>query len=287
MFVRVLVLFLGLLGGITSGLVGYRWLSGKWANAEAVEARRESSDEDVQKAVTQFDRLSRASWFLLAALPLGIAGGVLTGMGRGRIGGPLMLAAVPGPVIFALGNGGLTTSVLFLGGVLGLLAPRPRDRSEAGLRGCWNGIKTWLNIGGVKLRFLELNSPLRKAGSAVAGKLLVSSKSAKHVAEIHYRLVQIRTTGSGKKKKTEEFVLGESVEKVGLDLAAGQSRALEFRLPYSWQKSMKDMGSVLGGVGKALAFVEQQKDEYSLFAEAAVAGSLREPSASLDLKMAD
>jgi hypothetical protein len=212
---------------------------------------------------------------------------VLTGMGRGKIGGPLMLAAVPGPIIFALGNGGLTTSVLFLGGVLGLFAPRPRDKSEAGLRGCWTAFKTWLNIGGVKMRFLELNAPLRKAGSAIAGKLLLSSKNARHVAEIHYKLLQIRTTGSGKKKKTEEFVLGESVEKVGLDLAAGQSRTLEFRLPYSWQKSMKDMAGVLGGVGKALAFVEQQKDEYLLLAEAAVAGTLREPSASLELRMAD
>jgi hypothetical protein len=125
---RVSALILGLVGGLFAGGLGVAWLA--QANSPEVKAMREfaaavaneARAEELKADVARFDRLVWAAYFLLLAAPLGIAGGVLALLGRGKLGGALMLAAVPVPLILSVVTL-MPLYFLLVGGLLALLTP--------------------------------------------------------------------------------------------------------------------------------------------------------------------
>lgn len=286
MFLRVFVLFLALVGSVSAGVLGVRWLGGASANAETIEARRSTDDPAVKGALDRIDGLAHAAYFLLAAVPLGIAGGVLAGVGRGKLAAPVLLLAVPAPAIFAMTS--LVATICFLvGGCLALMIRAPANKSEEGIKACWTAFKGWLNIGGVKVSFVDVSPTVPKSGNLLVGKVQLKSKTEQHVVGVHYKLFRQRSKGSKEDKETKEQILGETSLPLGKDLQAGESLSLDFRLPYTYARDLKDMGGVLGGVGKLAAFTTGEKDEYFLLAEAEVPGTLFEPSAKLKVQMVD
>jgi hypothetical protein len=72
--------------------------------------------------------LTTASYFLLAAGPLALVGGILAVTGRGNLAALFLLAAAVGPIIFTL-KSLLTTSLLLIGGLLSFLV-KPRAVKE-------------------------------------------------------------------------------------------------------------------------------------------------------------
>lgn len=286
MVARVLVLLLGLLGGISAGVLGGKWLMDSMTQESTLRALHSSSNPEVQRLLSSAEGMTRASYLLLAALPLGLLGAYLGGSGRGVPAALLLLLAAPGPVVFSL-NALAPAACLLLAGLLAFFARRPRSPSEQGVKGCWNALKGWLNIGGVKVRFQEVDPRVPRSGAHVYGQVVLTAKSDRHVSALAYRLLMKRTTGRGQDKKTKETILGETVQDVDLDLKAGQKEALDFALPYSYGRGLKDLGGVLGGVGKLAALATGEKDQFWLIAEADVAGSLFEASARLEVKMVD
>jgi hypothetical protein len=103
---RYVALVLGIVGGLTSGFLGYKWYSDASdpVNKEKIEIVRAASlgpgaTEELKAEVAELDKAIKASYFLLVALPLGIAGGILAFLRRGFSGAALMLLAVLGPAI--------------------------------------------------------------------------------------------------------------------------------------------------------------------------------------------
>jgi hypothetical protein len=286
MFLRVVVLCLGLLGGFSSGIVGAKWLASGFSNAEVVEAKRASADGSLQGYVERFDNCRRAAWFLLLAAPLGLLGALLGGMGRGWLAAIPFFLAVPAPLIFS-GWSIVPISCLFWAGLFSLFIGRPRNQSERGLKGCFNALKGWFNIGGVKVKFKNLDDNVRWSGNQLRGTLELSAKSDRFVAGVHFKFIQRRTTKEDGKKKTKENVLGKTSQTLNIDLRAGESRTVDFQLPYSASKSLKDKGGLMGGVGKLAAFATGEKDEYIVIAEADVDGALTEPSDNKNVTMVD
>lgn len=125
---RIVVLILGILGGLTSGYLGYRWLSDYDSRKGDIERMRKESasgkDAELDAKLAQVDKAHKASYCLLAGCLLGIAGGVLGYMGKGLIGAALMLVGFAVPAIFAPLS--LVFSCpLILGCVLSLLVKAP------------------------------------------------------------------------------------------------------------------------------------------------------------------
>jgi hypothetical protein len=108
---RGIVLLLGLLGAVGSGFLGYKWYSD--ANdpeykakielarslAEAMDKENVPGNEEGKASIAEYERSVKAAYFLLAGLPLGIAGAVLAFLGRPKSGAALLLVAVIGPAV--------------------------------------------------------------------------------------------------------------------------------------------------------------------------------------------
>lgn len=125
---RVSVLILALIGGLFSGGLGVAWL--KQVSSPEVKAMREfatavaneTGSRELKDNLARLDRMVRSSYFLLLAAPLGIAGGVLVLRGRTKLGGALMLATVPVPLVLNL-VALMSLYFLLVGGLVALLTP--------------------------------------------------------------------------------------------------------------------------------------------------------------------
>lgn len=153
--------------------------------------------------------------------------------------------------------------------------------------GLLDKIKGWLNIGGVKVKLEGVNPAVSKAGNEISGKAVLTSKSDKHVLKVNYKFIVEKTTGRGEDKETKEFVLGQSSLTEPFDIKAGESTELEFVIPYSIEKSLKDMGGVLGAIGKLGAFAAKEKLEYFVVAEADVKGTPFDATAKMEVTLVD
>jgi hypothetical protein len=145
---RWVVLLLGILGGLSSLLVGYLWLTApndpeikqqielSRAIVESAGKEKPASEDELVRSAKQllaiYEGRVRASYFLLAGLAIGTAGGVLAFFGRTFNGAALMLLTVLGPVILTLPDlkslliALVSTSPLLVGGILCfLIRPKP------------------------------------------------------------------------------------------------------------------------------------------------------------------
>jgi len=147
--------------------------------------------------------------------------------------------------------------------------------------------KGWLNIGGVKVKIQDLNPLIPRSGNQITGKVLLTSKGDKHVLKVVYKFLLRKTTGRGDQRQTKEFTLGQSSHNEPFDIKTGESKTLDFAIGYSLEKSLKDLGGVLGAVGKLGAFASGEKVEYFVVAECDVKGTALDPSDRVEVTIAD
>jgi hypothetical protein len=147
--------------------------------------------------------------------------------------------------------------------------------------------KGWLNIGGVKVQLQDINPRVSRSGSQITGKVLLTSKGDKHVLKLTYKFVLQKTTGRGEDKKTKEFVLGQAAWNEPFDIKTGETRTMEFAIPYSLEKGLKDQGGVLGAVGKIGAFAVGETEEYFVVAVCDVKGTALDPSSKVEVSLVD
>ena len=127
---RVVVLIIALLGAVASGFLGYKWFSD--SKKDEVKASRElyamaakAGSEEAKAKLAEFDRLVLASYFLMGAFALGIAGGILAYTGRGMIAGVVLLAASIVPGILAPKSFVFSCPLLLAGVLSFLIRPGP------------------------------------------------------------------------------------------------------------------------------------------------------------------
>jgi sporulation-control protein spo0M len=164
-------------------------------------------------------------------------------------------------------------------------------RTKLTSRGCSLGfldtVKGWLNIGGVKVKLQDVNPRVSRSGSQITGKVLLTSKGDKHVLKLTYKFIVQKTTGRGEDRKTKEFTLSQTALNEPFDIKTGESRALDFSIPYSLEKALKDQGGVLGAVGKIGAFAVGEKEEFFVVAECDVKGTALDPSDKVEVTLVD
>jgi hypothetical protein len=133
---RYVVLIVGILGAIAAGGLGVKWLNDYRQLKDLVEMTRALSGQDpeTQAKLAELDRMVWTAYLLLAGGLVGAAGCILAFLGKGLIGGPLMLVSALAPVIL-FPKVLLFTSILLLGGSLALFVRRapavPASRKAA------------------------------------------------------------------------------------------------------------------------------------------------------------
>jgi hypothetical protein len=144
--------------------------------------------------------------------------------------------------------------------------------------GFFDTIKGWMNIGGVKVKIQDLNPSVSKSANEIKAKVVLTSKGDKQVLGLTYKFMLRRTKGSGENKEVKEFTLGTSGSHEPFEIKAGETKTLDFTIPYGLEKTLADMGGVLGGIGKVAGFLSDEKLEYYVTAIASVKGAAFDPS---------
>jgi hypothetical protein len=153
--------------------------------------------------------------------------------------------------------------------------------------GMLDTVKGWFNIGGVKVKIQDVNPMVPKAGNRITGKVSLTSKGDKQVVSMAYKFVLRRTSGRGEERKSKDYVLAQSKLDEPFGMKKGETKVLDFAIPYALEKSLKDMGGMLGAIGKIGAFAAKERDEYFVTAECGVKGTAFSPSARLPVTIVD
>jgi sporulation-control protein spo0M len=144
-------------------------------------------------------------------------------------------------------------------------------------------IKQGLGIGTVKLT-LEVPSSVSWESSKIQGKVTVTAKSDQQISSFKFKLTEEFTTGRGENKETQEFELGTASYDQPVELKAGESKTIEFSLPFALRKSpappLSEKGSARGVLGKAAKFASGDKSDYRVRAEAKIQGTMLSPDDS-------
>jgi hypothetical protein len=155
------------------------------------------------------------------------------------------------------------------------VTPIPEEDCTVGF---FDKVKGWMNIGGVKVKIEGLNPSVKKSENQLGARVILTTKSDKQVLGMAYKFALRKTKGSGDQKEVKEFTIGSASTSEPFELKAGETKTIEFTIPYSVEKTMADMGGVLGGIGKLAAFASGEKLEYYVSATAKVKGAAFDPS---------
>ena len=118
-------MILGVIGGIIAGGLGIKWLSDANEMKGLIDLAREAGAD-----TGEIDRLVIAAYLLIAAMVIGIVGGILTFKGNGKIAGALMIIGAIAPVILAP-KALVFTCILLAGGIVSLMAKPEHSKANA------------------------------------------------------------------------------------------------------------------------------------------------------------
>lgn len=146
----------------------------------------------------------------------------------------------------------------------------------------FNKVKKWLGIEGVKMEIV-LPEGLVKEDQLVTGEIKYSTMNTQRILTTKVKIYELYTRGRGKKKKTNEYLLGEVLLSDAFMVYPEEEKLVSFKLPFKLEKSemdrMQDRGGFMGSFASIAKKTRGVKSEYKLVAEAEVAGTALSPFA--------
>jgi hypothetical protein len=148
-------------------------------------------------------------------------------------------------------------------------------------------VKGWFNIGGVAVKIRDVDPRVSRKGGRITGNAVLTTKSDKQVLKLDYKFVLRRTTGRGEEQKTKEYVLGRSGHGEPFDLKKGETKTVPFEIPYAVDTTLKDLGGVLGAIGKVGSFLSSEREEFFVVCNCDVKGAALDPSDKVAVTLVD
>jgi len=146
-------------------------------------------------------------------------------------------------------------------------------------------VKGWLNIGGVKIKIEEMDPILYTGEHYVSGKFFLTAKNDKEVLSVTCSVIHEHSYKEDDEDQTDRNVVGEEKITEGFVLKAGETKEMEFLVGTHLDETIKDMGGVIGGVGKLASFASGKSDRYFAEVKVDVKGTVLDPSAEFALKV--
>lgn len=149
-------------------------------------------------------------------------------------------------------------------------------------------IKNMLGIGGVSVK-LQAPNQVSKSDALINGVVTLSSKSEQEVLTLKIEFIEEYSTGRGDDEKTKEIKLGSISIPCNLTIRPGQTKEIQFSLPFEISNSNADdliaKGGGMGALGKMAKFANKEKSEYFLDAEVDVKSASIDPSDRKEIKL--
>lgn len=147
-------------------------------------------------------------------------------------------------------------------------------------------IKQFFGMGTVKVQ-IETEPTFSVDAGVIKGNLVVTGKSDQEITDFSIKFEEEFSTGSGDNKSTSTIKWGE-IKLPGRSIKTGEVVNIPFELPFTYAKSkneaMADKGGLVGGLGKASKFLDNEKQTYQLVATADVKGATFDPNDVKTLK---
>lgn len=155
--------------------------------------------------------------------------------------------------------------------------------------GFFQKLKNKLGIGGVKVR-LDIPAEVPKEDSGeIAGKIILTTKSEQEIVDLTVKMLEEYTTGRGDNESTQDIELGEIEIDGGFTIKPGETKAIDFVVPYTLVKSnndeLKEQGGMMGKLGKVAAFASGEKSKYFIEADVDVKSAALDPSDKQQVKL--
>jgi hypothetical protein len=150
-----------------------------------------------------------------------------------------------------------------------------------------NTVKGWFNIGGVNVRLQGINPHVSRSGSQIDGSVLLSSKGDKHILKLTYRFLVRRKTGTGQQKTLVDSTIAEVVDTNAFDMTAGETKTLQFSIPYVIPKELYDQGGVIGAIGSIGATLIRARSTFHVLAVCDVRGTALDPMDMFTVELVD
>jgi len=142
-------------------------------------------------------------------------------------------------------------------------------------------IKKALGIEGVKLELITANSEFDRESLAVEGILKFTTKSDSKVKSFRIKLLEIYSRGRGKKKLTDEYVMGSFEYTTSFPIKKDEIVEIPFTLDYiralSEMDKMQESNFLTGSIIKFAKKLKGVKSSFKLIAEADVVGTKLDP----------
>ncbi len=151
----------------------------------------------------------------------------------------------------------------------------------------FNAVKGWFNIGGVKITLQIENKQVPCSGDQIAGSVVLSSKGEKEILRLTYRFLTRHITGTGQARTVVDKIIAETVEEVPFKMTAGETKTLQFAIPYVIPPEFYETGGVLGAVGRAGSLVANARRSWHVMAVCDVRGTLVDPMAMVEVRLVD
>ena len=152
--------------------------------------------------------------------------------------------------------------------------------------GFFGKIKQFLGIGTIKVT-LHPPGTFNTNDGTIKATVELLAKSDQTVESVELVFEEKWSTGRGDEKTEKKFTLG-SQKVAGFTMKAGETKKIDFAVPFSYAKSdnesMSDKGGVVGGLGKLSSFASGEKSTFHLVATCDVKGATFDPNDVKEVK---
>lgn len=149
-------------------------------------------------------------------------------------------------------------------------------------------LKNKLGIGGVSIDF-SVPPQIEKNKGSFDGKVTLTTKSEQEVVKMEAILKEEFSTGIGDNKSSKVLELGKWTSFDTFSIAPGEVKTFDFTVEFSEMKSnmdkLSDKGGVMGGLGKGLKFMNQEKSKFFVEVNVDVKAAMLDPSEKKDVQL--
>lgn len=152
--------------------------------------------------------------------------------------------------------------------------------------GLFGAIKNKLGIGGVAIDF-TVPSQIEKAKRSFDGKITVTTKSEQEIVKMEAILKEEFSTGIGDNKSSKVLELGKWTNFENFSIKPGDVKTFDFIVDFEEIKSdmdkLSEKGGMMGGLGKGLKFMNQEKSKFFVEVNVDVKSAVLDPSEKKDV----
>ena len=134
---------------------------------------------------------------------------------------------------------------------------------------------------------VDINREVAKDATVIEGKVRIIASQDQSISKIKIEMYQVKQEGSGSDHKTDKQRIGDLTLNEAFDIKKGETKEVAFRLPFQRQLSLKrkmsEQGGVMGLIGKAYTYSENERYDHWIDATVDVKGAAADPQGTQSL----